>query len=85
MGIKGNLPVMGDCLDPLNPYQWSMVTLNLLELRCYNASKPWVYKVRLDGKLLVIPWSTLMMGNAWTMIKRHAGKPLIIFVPTLVG
>jgi len=43
--------ILGDPSDENNPFQWAEVTLNLPGSKTYDPSKPWVYKVRLDGKI----------------------------------
>jgi hypothetical protein len=51
MGTKGKLLAMGDRHDPENPYQWDSVSLNLLGSAQYDAMRPWVSKLRKDGKI----------------------------------
>ena len=41
----------GSNKDRRNPFQWEKVVLNLPGSRGYNPKRPWVYKMREDGKI----------------------------------
>ena len=43
--------ILGDPTDTNNPFQWVDVILNLPGSNDYDPGKPWVYKIRLDGKI----------------------------------
>lgn len=41
--------ILGDRLDPSNPFQWDSVRLNLPGTRTYDPTCSWIAKVRVDG------------------------------------
>lgn len=41
---------IGDPTDDVNPFVWNRIELNLPGTDNYDASKPWIQKVREDGK-----------------------------------
>ena len=43
--------VLGDPKDPSNPFAWDQIKLNLPASENYDASKPWIMKLKKDGKL----------------------------------
>ena len=43
--------VLGDPKDPSNPFAWDHIKLNLPASENYDASKPWIMKIKEDGKL----------------------------------
>ena len=43
--------IRGDRHERKNVFQWSRVVLNLPGMKDYQATRPWVYKIRLDNKL----------------------------------
>ena len=49
MGVKGKQLALGDRIDPMNPYQWDHVEMNLPGNPSYNPTRPWVSKRRKDG------------------------------------
>jgi len=51
MSVKGKQLAYGDGTDPLNPYHWEKVHLNLPGDAKYDATQPWVSKRRHDGRL----------------------------------
>ena len=51
MMLMAKYVAYGDRLDPLNPFAWEKVILNLPGSEGYDPSFPWVMKVRGDGHL----------------------------------
>ena len=43
--------VRGDMLDEKNMFRWDRVVLNLPDMKGYNPTRPWLYKVRNDEKI----------------------------------
>ena len=43
--------ILGNKNSEINPFRWSKVILNLLFLASYDTSRPWVFKVRIYGKI----------------------------------
>ena len=41
--------ILGDPRDPLNPFHWATIKLNLPGTENYNPSEPWILKMRADG------------------------------------
>ena len=41
--------ILGDPRDPLNPFHWATIKLNLPGTEHYNPSEPWIQKMRADG------------------------------------
>ena len=41
--------ILGDPRDPLNPFHWATIKLNLPGTENYNPAEPWILKMRADG------------------------------------
>ena len=41
--------ILGDPRDPLNPFHWATIKLNLPGTENYNPAEPWIQKMRSDG------------------------------------
>ena len=41
--------ILGDPRDPLNPFHWATIKLNLPGTENYNPAEPWIQKMRADG------------------------------------
>ena len=41
--------ILGDPRDPLNPFHWATIKLNLPGTENYNPTEPWIQKMRADG------------------------------------